>query len=321
VRFLWISIKSKLMKTKAISSFFVLFAIVAGIVAMTPTAFADHSEVIIVPAIGSGSSQDCIDDAEGCYLPSVATVDLGGTVIFSNTDTAAHTWSEGTAADATLVFDTSMVMAGASYEYIPDTVGEFSYFCMVHPWMVGLLVVQEAGAEEAAEEAAALAAEEAAALAAEEAAEEAAALAAEEAVAEELMVEISSSSANEGEMLTIDVTFTTLSGDSVEHINYDIKATQNGEVVLDDAGVHDHNGIVEHTTAPLPEATSDDAPVNVEIIFNGYGLPGDDKTGPIGQVASKQVVPEFGTITMMILAVAIISIVAITAKSRVIPKL
>ena len=307
MRFLWIPIKSKLMKTKAISSFFVLFAIAAGIVAMTPAAFADHSEVTIVPAIGSGSSQDCIDDAEGCYLPSVATVDLGGTVIFSNTDTAAHTWSEGTAADATLVFDTSMVMAGASYEYTADTVGEFSYFCMVHPWMEGLLIVQEAGAEKHDE----------AEMAHDEEAEHEMEMAHSD---EELMVEISSSSANAGEMLTINVTFTTLSGDSVEHINYDIKATQNGEVILDDAGVHDHNGIVEHTTAPLPEATSDDAPVNVEVIFQGYGMPDDDKTGPIGQVASKQVVPEFGTIAMMILAVAIISIVAVTAKSRVIPK-
>jgi len=44
------------MKTKALSSFFVLFAIAAGIVAMTPGAFADHAEVTIVPAAGSGST-------------------------------------------------------------------------------------------------------------------------------------------------------------------------------------------------------------------------------------------------------------------------
>ncbi|MFB5631278.1 MAG: PEFG-CTERM sorting domain-containing protein, partial [Nitrosopumilaceae archaeon] len=37
--------------------------------------------------------------------------------------------------------------------------------------------------------------------------------------------------------------------------------------------------------------------------------------------ATKKVVPEFGTIAMMILAVSIISIIAVTAKTRVIPKL
>jgi predicted secreted protein with PEFG-CTERM motif len=43
-------------------------------------------------------------------------------------------------------------------------------------------------------------------------------------------------------------------------------------------------------------------------------------TGPVGKVTTKQVVPEFGTIAMMILAVSIISIVAVTAKSKVIPR-
>ena len=43
------------MKTKAIGSFFVLFAIAAGMMATSPAAFADHSEVTIVPAAGSGA--------------------------------------------------------------------------------------------------------------------------------------------------------------------------------------------------------------------------------------------------------------------------
>ena len=107
-----------------------------------------------------------------------------------------------------------------------------------------------------------------------------------------------------------------MDGDDIEHVNYDIKATQNGEVVLDEMGVHDHDGVMNHMTAPLPVAASDDAPIEVEVMFNGFGIPGEgDFTGPIGQVATKQVVPEFGTVAMMILAVAIISIVAVTAKS------
>jgi len=41
---------------------------------------------------------------------------------------------------------------------------------------------------------------------------------------------------------------------------------------------------------------------------------------PLDIIIPYEVVPEFGTIAMMILAVAIISIVAVTAKSRVIPR-
>ena len=86
------------MKTKALSSFFVLFAIAAGIVAMTPAAFADHSEVTIEAAMGSGAP-GCEETAEGCYIPSTATVDVGGKVIMSNPDTAAHTFTAGSPTD------------------------------------------------------------------------------------------------------------------------------------------------------------------------------------------------------------------------------
>jgi len=55
------------MKTKAISSIFVLFAIAAGMASMAPAAFADHAEVSIITVDESGFSQACVD--EGCYIP------------------------------------------------------------------------------------------------------------------------------------------------------------------------------------------------------------------------------------------------------------
>src|SRR3989338_4264423 len=134
---------------KTISSLVVLFAIVAGLVAITPAAFADHSEVTITPAPGSGAP-GCEETEEGCFIPKEATIDVGGTVIFSNTDTAAHTFTSGAPTDETPgeVFNSSLVMLGDSYEWIPTTAGEVPYFCMVHPWMEGLIVVQEAGTDE-----------------------------------------------------------------------------------------------------------------------------------------------------------------------------
>jgi len=137
------------MKTKAICSFFVLFAIVAGIGATTPAAFA---EVTIEPVAGSGVP-GCEDEPEGCWFPNTATVDVGEVVIFSNTDNAAHTWTAGSPSDGPSdVFDTSLLTIDATYEWIPDTAGEFPYFCMVHPWMQGTIIVQEAEAEEVMEE-------------------------------------------------------------------------------------------------------------------------------------------------------------------------
>jgi predicted secreted protein with PEFG-CTERM motif len=290
------------MKTKAISSFFVLFAIAAGIVAMTPGAFADHSEVTVEAAQGSGAP-GCEETAEGCYIPSTATVDVGGKVIFSNPDSAAHTFTSGdpTMPDTVQVlFDSGLVMAGSTYEWSPTEVGNVPYFCMVHPWMQGVIIVQEAGAEEA-----------------EEMMDEGTMMAMDgEATATGMlsdgtMVSIWTSTPTAGEAMEISIEF-----DDAEHVNHDMTVTQNGEDVLMDEGAHHHEGTGMHTTAPL--SSSD--PVDITITFQGYGVD-DPKTGPIGEeVVFSNVVPEFGTIAMMILAVAIISIVAVTAKSRVVPR-
>jgi plastocyanin len=127
---------------------FVILGMIVGLglimysITMAGENTVDYSEVIVVPAQGSGSP-GCEAVTNGCFIPGTATVDLGGVVIFSNTDSAAHTFSAGTADDGpTGEFDTSMVMAGQSYEWTADTLGEINYFCMVHPWMVGQVMVR-----------------------------------------------------------------------------------------------------------------------------------------------------------------------------------
>jgi len=290
-----------LMKTKAISSLFVLFAIVAGLVATTPAAFADHTEVTISPAPGSGSP-GCETTPEGCFIPKEATVDVGGKVIFSNTDTAAHTFTAGTAAEGPSgAFDTSLVVAGNSYEWTATTAGEYPFYCMVHPWMAGLIVVQEAGQDEHTDE------NMTDGMVHTEGAPSATGM-----LSDGTKVSVWTSPPTKGERMQISIEFA-----NSEHVNHDIKVTQNGEVVLDDMGAHHHDGKGVHETAPL--SSSD--PVEITVTFQGYGVD-DPKTGPIGeQVVFSNVVPEFGTIAMMILAAAIITIVGITAKSKVIPRL
>jgi predicted secreted protein with PEFG-CTERM motif len=271
-----------LMKTKAISSIFVLFAIAAGMASMAPAAFADHPEVAIVTVDESGFSQACVDT--GCYIPSVATVDVGGVVTMTNTDpTGVHTFTSGTvngfspAPDGT--FDSSVLMSGDAFEWTPTQAGEVPYYCMLHTWMVGSITVQEAHADEAEDI--------------------------------ELMVMISDSQVMGGTQVELEF--------NVLHVNYDLTATQNGEVVFEEKGLHSMEVIATHQ---IDAVGSDENPIDVEVVSLGIGAPGneDDWTGPIGQVTTAQVVPEFGTIAMMVLAVAIISIVAVTAKSRVVPR-
>ena len=114
-----------------------------------------------------------------CFIPATITINPGESVTFNNNDTAAHTSTAGTPADGPSgAWDSSMVMTGQSYTTGPLDEGTYPYFCMVHPWMEGLVIVGEGSAtptqeessqaqDEAAER---IAAAEAAAQAAEEAA-------------------------------------------------------------------------------------------------------------------------------------------------------
>ena len=138
------------MKTKAICSFFVLFALAAVVVGTTTSTPAAFAEVTIEPSPDSGS-MGCENTSVGCFVPSIATVDVGEKVIFSNTDdTHKHTFSSGLSSDneAGTIFGGEFLNPGESEEWIPDTVGEFPYFCMIHPWETGMIIVQEAEAEE-----------------------------------------------------------------------------------------------------------------------------------------------------------------------------
>jgi len=95
---------------------------------------------IVETAMGSGAP-GC-ETSNACYLPADITISTGDTVQWDNVDTAAHTVSGGSPADGPSgVFDSSLLMAGGDYYFTFDDAGNYDYFCMVHPWMVGSVTV------------------------------------------------------------------------------------------------------------------------------------------------------------------------------------
>ncbi len=289
------------MKTIALGSIFAVLALMV----FAQSAFADHATVEVSVVAGS-SSPGCEATDEGCFDPIEVTTDVGSKVVWSNDDTAAHTVTSGTIEDSEsvgAVFDSSLFMAGKTFSYTFEEAGEFPYFCVVHPWMSGTVIVQEHGDEPDGEH--------------ENGAEEGHAMAMTSDGAWTISVHSGVPTADEE--LELEVGFDDAEGNS-DHTNYQITATQDGVEVLSEEG-HAHPGeLGTHTTAAL----TSDSPVDVQVTILGFGLPTDDPetwTGPKGETVSVTVVPEFGTIAMMVLAVAIVSIVAVTARSKVIPKL
>ena len=274
------------MKTKTIGSLIVLLA-VAATIASAPSAFAEHSMNAVVENAEGSSTPGCEPD---CFLPATVTIGVGGSVEFVNNDNAAHTSTAGTPTDGPSgVWDSSLVMMGTSFTTPALDAGEYPYFCMVHPWMAGLVIVEEEAHDDHGDDHGSM---------------EMVSL-----TAADIAISVNDG-AKAGEKVAIDVTI------NGEHVNYDIVATHNGETILDESDNHSHTGEGSHTTSALSADASDDNPIDVTVTFQGFGMPGDDKTGPIGLTNTAQAVPEFGTIAAMILVVAIVSIIVITSKSR-----
>ena len=96
-----------------------------------------------IGAIPEGSGAPGCEETDECYIPATLNISAGTTVIWENNDAAAHLATSGTPdGGPDGVFDSGMIMGGATYEYEFSETGEFVYYCLVHPWMVGTVVVE-----------------------------------------------------------------------------------------------------------------------------------------------------------------------------------
>jgi len=102
--------------------------------------------------------------ADECYVPYAVTVVTGGTVTWTNSD-IGHTVTAGTVTwtDSDLVptaatghiladppltgteipggFTSGIIQSGGTYSHTFEEAGEHPYFCRIHPWMQGVVIV------------------------------------------------------------------------------------------------------------------------------------------------------------------------------------
>ena len=81
------------------------------------------------------------------YDPATLTVKKGDKITVTNKDTLPHTVTSGTGPtdpNSAAQFDTSIIEAGATADIETTNMnpGEYPYYCAVHPYMLGKLVVQ-----------------------------------------------------------------------------------------------------------------------------------------------------------------------------------
>ena len=305
------------MKMVTLSSLVVLFAI-ASMVAIAPQAFAEHGATSVTVENAPGSSvPGCEETAEGCFIPNIATVVIGGTVTWENGDTAAHTSTAGSATEGPSgVWDSSLIMAGSSFSHTFDAEGTFDYFCMVHPWMAGTVIVEAEAAEEEVHE------EE---VHEEEVHEEKAEVVYEK-IAPTMSVGSTTTTGGSGAGDMTDLLHWNISGGDVLSMHVD---EDNASLVIDMTSYDDGELFVALDETYIG---SDDGTFFVLVggeESNDYEQAGNDLfiSFPAGtesiEIVGSYAVPEFGTIAMIVLAVAIVSIIVLTTKTKtqLIPKL
>ena len=129
------------MKSKTIGSLFVVLTLVVGIMAFAPLAFADTA-VSIAKGSGGSASAACVT-TNNCFTPNPVRVSPGDTVTWTNADTSPCTVRSGTLDNATAVFESGLIKPGETFSHTFTTadIGTINYFCEIHPWMAGQVIV------------------------------------------------------------------------------------------------------------------------------------------------------------------------------------
>lgn len=120
---------------------------------LTFTSFAYAEEYIIDIPIGA-YNPELNTVAEVWYDPPQLFVTVGDTVTWYNDDKEGHTvtsgegsgrfgWMSDNFGKANGIFDSGRFMPGESWSYTFEDSGTFSYYCTIHPWMEGILIIEK----------------------------------------------------------------------------------------------------------------------------------------------------------------------------------
>ena len=79
------------------------------------------------------------------FVPDILTVSKGTTVTWTNRDSTLHTVTSGSAESGNsgtgTEFDSSYLAAGKTFQHQFSISGTFDYYCTLHPYMKGKVVV------------------------------------------------------------------------------------------------------------------------------------------------------------------------------------
>ena len=82
------------------------------------------------------------EEEDRCYIPSEIVIEKGEQVTWVNEDSAFHSVTSGFYDAPTDLFDSGYMDPFDSYTLTFDETGIYDYFCTLHPWMEGQVIVE-----------------------------------------------------------------------------------------------------------------------------------------------------------------------------------
>ena len=105
---------------------------------------SEESEVVVIGDIimSTKSSRPGCEKTDRCYIPSVIVIDSGNQVTWVNEDSAFHSVTSGFYGEPSELFDSGYLEPYESFSVDFDEKGNYDFFCTLHPWMKGQVLVE-----------------------------------------------------------------------------------------------------------------------------------------------------------------------------------
>lgn len=82
------------------------------------------------------------EEMDRCYVPSIITTETGKQVTWVNEDSAFHSVTSGFYDAPSDLFDSGYLDPSESFTFTFTESGTYDYFCTLHPWMKGQVIVE-----------------------------------------------------------------------------------------------------------------------------------------------------------------------------------
>ncbi len=211
------------------------------------------------------------------------TIMVLDSVEWANADTAAHTVTSGTPQDGPdEIFDSSLFPPGDSFHHQFTEAGEYPYFCLVHPWMDGIVKVVASATSGAR------------------------------------LIHNVGSDAGDG-LTTFDIEYIldrNLASATVDENTKAITLILAGQSISDELKIMLPEGLIKNPNAVWVDdvqVTNFDSESNGDITT--LTIPLEENSEEI-MIQGTAVVPEFGPISWMILGIAVLSMVVVTSRTQ-----